>query len=125
MSIVIRRAIRVPSIGVVTVPQRPKAGSPPSVPEHTREIGDVEAAVARDIAEIAKRDEGLASSGLAAAALALARELDIPKNSATSKSMCARALAEQLDRLRALAPPATEADDIDDLATRRQKRLAG
>lgn len=87
-----------------------------------RAIGDVEAAVKRDIAAIAKLDKSLAQSGIAAAALALARELDVPKNSATSKSMCARALAEQLDRLRALAPPATEADGIDDLLTARRKR---
>lgn len=89
-----------------------------------REVGAVEAAVGRDIRDLAKRDQKLAKSGLAASAIALAREIDIPKNSATSKSMCARALAETLERLRALAPPAEEADGIDDLASRRTKRIA-
>lgn len=94
----------------------------PAVPK--RPVGDVEAAVRRDVAEIAKRDRKLATSGLAASAIALGREIDIEKNSATSKSMCARALAETLERLRALAPPAEEADGIDDLAARRTARVA-
>ena len=56
-------------------------------------------------------------------AVALARELD-GDNSATSKSMCARALAELIDRLRALAPAEERADGIDDIAKKRQKRVA-
>lgn len=83
----------------------------------------VEAAVTRDIAELAGRDERLAESGLAASALALARELDNP-NSATSKSMCARSLLETLDRLRQLAPPERKRDRIDELASRRASRRA-
>ena len=66
-----------------------------------------------------------ARSGLAMAALALAREIDAPTNSATSKSMCARSLLDTLDRLRELTPPAQEADGLDDLARRRLARRAG
>lgn len=81
-------------------------------------------AVKRDLAQIAKRDKALARSGLAASALALAKALDEPKNSATSKSMCARSLKETLDRLRELAPPAKERDNVDDLSARRAARRA-
>ena len=41
-----------------------------------RTLGAVEKAVARDVAEIRKRDAALAGSSLAATALALAREVD-------------------------------------------------
>lgn len=83
----------------------------------------VVAAVERDLAELAKRDKALASSAMAAAALALARELDA-KNSATSKSMCARALTETLEKLRALAPDEEAHDQLDSLAARRAARVA-
>ena len=66
-----------------------------------------------------------AQSGLAMMALALAREVDAPTNSATSKSMCASQLRETLDRLRELTPPTEEADELDDLARRRDARRAG
>ena len=89
------------------------------------EPGSVVEAVRRDLAELALRDPRLAQSALAASALALAAQLDDPGNSATSKSMCARALAETFDRLRALAPPVVEEDGIDELAARRSGRLAG
>jgi hypothetical protein len=78
----------------------------------------VGAAVERDL----KGMGAVADSALAATARALARELDDPGNSATSKSMCARALAETLDRLLALAPPKKEADKLDELNARRAKR---
>lgn len=84
----------------------------------------VVAAVERDLAEIRKRDERLADSGLAASALSLAAEMDDATNSATSKSMCARALHDALDSLRALAPPAEEKDRLDDIAEQRAKRRA-
>ena len=82
-----------------------------------------ESAVERDLAEIAERDPKLARSSHAATALALARELD-RKNSATSKSMCARALNETMDRLRELAPEEQTADELDDLARKREQRRA-
>ena len=75
--------------------------------------------------ELAHLDERLARSGLAASALALAHELDIP-NSATSKANCARALREALDRLRELAPPESPEDDpIDQLRARHTARVEG
>ncbi len=55
----------------------------------------------------------------------LAGELDRPGNSATSRSMCARAFLEGWDRLRALAPADDEGDRLDELAGRRAVRLAG
>jgi hypothetical protein len=75
-------------------------------------------AVDRDLERL-PRD--LAESGLAASARALARELDRP-NSATSKSMCARALHDALDRLRELAPPERKADRIDEVNRKREER---
>lgn len=79
----------------------------------------VVAAVKRDLAGMGPR---VADSGLAASALALAREIDKAKNSATSKSMCAKTLIETLDRLRAQAPSTREADGVDDLRERRAGR---
>lgn len=58
-------------------------------------------------------------------ALVLADQLDDPLNSATSKSMCTKALLDVMDRLRELAPPKQEADALDDLAKRRERRLTG
>jgi hypothetical protein len=87
--------------------------------------GSVLAAVERDLEALARRDQDLASSGLAATALTMARALDDPKNSATSKSMCARVLSDTLARLRALAPAAEERDGLDDLSARRAARRAG
>ena len=81
-------------------------------------------AIKRDLAEIAKRDKALAESGLLATALQMARELDKPRNSATSKAMCAKSLRETLDRLRELAPPKRVKDGIDDLGTKRATRRA-
>ena len=71
----------------------------------------VSAAVERDLVLFEERLEGVSDSSLAAAALALAAELDDEGNSATSKSMCARELREHMDRLRALLPPEQEEDD--------------
>lgn len=82
-------------------------------------MGSVEDGVRRDLEAL---PAALRVSGLAESALAIARELDVPGNSATSKAMCARALAESLERLRALAPAREEADRVDDLASRRAKR---
>lgn len=80
--------------------------------------------VKRELTQIRRVDRTVASSGMAATALALARELDSPKNSATSKSMCARALTETLTRLREQLPEPASADKLDDLEARRRKRLA-
>lgn len=68
--------------------------------------------------------EVLAQSGLAASALTLAGAMDNPRNSATSKAMCAGQLRETMDRLRELAPPAEEDDWVDELAKRKQRHAA-
>ncbi len=80
--------------------------------------------VERDLAVVRRVDAGLADSALAASALVLARELDDPGNSATSKSMCARALLEVMGRVRELMPDAEEGDRLDELNERRRRRLA-
>lgn len=77
----------------------------------------VEAGVRRDLTMLGK---GAEDSALAESALALAAEMDDPENSATSKSMCARALLDTMDRLRELAPPKKEADPVDELGERRR-----
>ncbi len=79
-------------------------------------------AVERELVELAKRDKAVAESALGASAMVLAREMDTVGNSATSKSMCARALLETMNRLNELAPEAIAGDKLDDLAKRREKR---
>jgi hypothetical protein len=79
-------------------------------------------AVRAELAEIAKFDPKLAEGGRAAGALVLARDLDDPGNSATSHSMCQRALNETLDRLHELAPEKKETDQVDEIGKRRAKR---
>lgn len=88
-------------------------------------MGETLEAVERDLSEIAKRDEALAASTLAATAKQLARELDASKNSATSKGQCAKALMEAMERLRDLSPPEREGDAVDALADRIAAKLAG
>lgn len=78
-------------------------------------------AVERDISALGVKAEGTA---LAATALALAVELD-GRSSATSKSMCAKALIDVLRELRSIAPPREEKDDLSKLREQRQKRRAG
>lgn len=73
--------------------------------------------------KLKQRDAELADGPLACSALALAREMDA-NNSATSKSMCAKALNETLEQLRALAPPVKQEDTIDELSRERDKRRA-
>lgn len=82
------------------------------------ETDETLSAVDRDLALL---PDELAQSGLAASARALARELDRP-NSATSKSMCARALHDALDRLRDLAPPRKTHDRLDEVNEKREQR---
>ena len=87
-----------------------------------RETGDVAQAGERDLA---KAPENVRTGGLAMLALAMAREIDRPTNSATAKSMCANCLLTTIDRLRDLIPAELEADGLDDLAKRRELRRAG
>ena len=79
----------------------------------------MELAIRRDLAAL---PDDLAGSGLAATAIALARAMD-DNNSATSKSMCARAILELTDRLRALAPAVEEDDALDGLQADYSTRL--
>lgn len=80
-------------------------------------------AVELDLEVIRQQAPDVADSTIAASALALAYEMDDPYNSATSKSMCARVLLDTMERLRELAPPAQEADTVDDLTAARIRRL--
>lgn len=59
---------------------------------------------------------------LGATALALAAELDDPDNSATSKSMCARALNETMREIRDLCPPEREVTRVDEIREQYEKR---
>lgn len=83
-----------------------------------RELGRTAAAVERALALW----PDLEGSIEAATARAMADELDNP-NSATSKSMCARAMLEAIDRLRVLAPADEEDDALDGLQADHAKRL--
>jgi hypothetical protein len=83
--------------------------------------GSVQAAV---LSELEAMPENLRQSALAATALAMARELDDPENSATSKSMCAGKLIDATEKLRALVPDETEQTRLDEIAQRREQRLA-
>lgn len=83
--------------------------------------GPVVVAVRRDLKAM---PDDVAKSALAASALALAAEIDEASNSATSKSMCAKALHDALDRLREIAPPKQEETDLDRARKRRADRLA-
>jgi hypothetical protein len=85
---------------------------------------DLIEATERDLADLRTRDRALADSGLAAMVLQLAYEIADPYNSATSKSMCAKALLDAMSQLRELAPPKRKSDRLDDLAARRLQRLA-
>jgi hypothetical protein len=73
--------------------------------------------------ELAVMGVAAGDSTLAASALALAGELDSAGNSATSKSMCAKALLDVMNRLRELTPEVST-DGLDDLASRRDRRRA-
>lgn len=101
-----------------------KKTSPRKASTRKKPKATVAAALDRELAELAKRDPKLADSTLAASARAIAAELDDSKNSATSKSMCARALNETLERLYELMPAEEKKDRIDELTKRREQRRA-
>ena len=84
----------------------------------------VAAAVAAELAEYGRRKPGLERSPLAAAALALAADMDDPATGSTSRSMVAKELRDTLAALRALAPAEEAKDDLDELAERRAARRA-
>lgn len=86
-------------------------------------MGSVVEAVEHDLALIRQAAPELAESALAASLLVLAGELDNSRNSATSKSMCARALLDTMEKLRELVPPGEEEDSLDELRARRAARI--
>lgn len=81
----------------------------------------VRGAVERELKRLPK---DLADSGLAAAALALASDIDNSDTRPTARSMCNRELRENLERLRRMAPPREETDWLDELTARRDARRA-
>jgi hypothetical protein len=66
----------------------------------------------------------VADSALASAAMVLATLMDDPKNSATSRSMCAAQFMSAHQRLRELAPTAPKVDAIDEINAKREQRRA-
>lgn len=96
----------------------------------------VTAALQRDLDEIRKVDEALATGTLAASAMSLARTMDADSTSAAGRSQCARALNEIMGRLRALSAGVADDQDagadrragggdrLDDLAAARARRRA-
>jgi 5'-deoxynucleotidase YfbR-like HD superfamily hydrolase len=104
------------------VPKRQVKLKAPKEPPRDPSVAE---AVRRDLKELAKRDSKLAKSAQAATALSLAKELDSSRNSATSKSMCAKALNDTMAELRELAPDEKKDDGVDELAERRRKRRKG
>lgn len=88
-------------------------------------VVSVSDAVLAELERLAVKHPELASSPLAMSVLAMAREIDDPGNSATSKSMCQARLVESLDRLRELIPTEEEGDALDELSARRATRIAG
>lgn len=83
-------------------------------------MGPVETATR---AELERMPAEIAESAIAASAVMLAQGMDSPA-SFTSKGMGAKVHREIMDRLRELAPPVEEKDELDDLAARRAQRLA-
>ena len=83
-------------------------------------VSSVEQAVLADLEGLGSE---LAGSSEAAAVLELARELDAVGNSATSKSMCARALGELMAGLRERAPARPETDGVASLQGSAARKL--
>lgn len=123
------RAIPVPSMQSATAQRHPirttDSGTAAELSDPSADGpsgGEVLIAVRKDLSTM---PDELRGSGLAAIAVELARQLDNPLNSATSKSMCAGQLRDTLDRLRELMPAEEEADALDELASRPNLRIAG
>jgi hypothetical protein len=121
-----------------------KPGAKKAPANRARRRLSVPAATDRDIRSIARENKELGRGGLAAAALALAREIDDPETSASAKASCVRQLRATLDELRQAAtrekleqlkrsaksePPAEKTpepeDRVVDIRNRRKARRAG
>lgn len=73
------------------------------------------AGLERDLERIAERDETLVDGALAATARVLAKAIDDPKNSLTSKAMAAKVVQTTMATLLGLAPVEEKADELDKL----------
>lgn len=82
-------------------------------------VAGVLEAVEADLREVGEVPLGLA---LGATARALAKEIDSFESSPTSKAACARALADVMGRLRAMAPEKQAGDGVDEVLEKRRKR---
>jgi len=98
-----------------------------------RTIPPLEAAVRRELRELARRSPGADKTPEAETALALARAIEqrwsdeaglVLAEPLAARVSAARVLNETLDRLRATAPDEKAVDRVDDLAAKRQKRRA-
>lgn len=87
-----------------------------------RSFGVIDA-IDNELAGLREHAPEIADSALAAAARALAYELENPYNSLTSKSQATKELRDGMDRLRELVPDDSEEDAIDGL--RADLRLVG
>lgn len=97
-----------------------KRQAPATRPRGRKRKGPAERALERELdGDLAP----VAGSALAASALALARQLDKPRISATATASCSRALLDTLERLRGLVPQKEEEGPLDDLQGRRAARL--
>jgi hypothetical protein len=72
--------------------------------------------------DLTRLPDDLRASGLAALARAMAERIDEGRG---SPSECGKVLESVLVRLRELAPPKQEKDDIDELGAKRAARRAG
>lgn len=93
-------------------------------------LGGTVEGVQRDLEQLRSKSPAIGFQGIAAAALALARELDDEETSATAKASCVRALADTLAELRKLVPaggekPTSQKRPLDELSDRRAARRAG
>jgi hypothetical protein len=102
----------------VATPKRPAAKRPP------RHATPTAKAVRAQLAELEQRVAGIKDTARAALALAMAKRIDDPETSASAAASCGRVLADAIEQLQALAPPAAETKPIDELRARRAKHRA-
>lgn len=86
--------------------------------------GGVVAAVERDLKALARRDPRLAESAEAAAAVAIARDIDSAGTSPNARAQLAKELRDMLAVLYGRAPAEEAKDSIDELSRRRAARRA-
>lgn len=102
-----------------TRPSRTSAAAKPKPRARRAGASSAEKATRDELATMPADIRGLA---IAATAIELARGLDDPENSLTSKSAAAKAHMEIMGQLRSLAPQKRRGDSIDGLKDKRAKR---